>query len=179
MATSSQFSVQVPTTNVWDPSQVIGLEIDDKLKDVLVRLYQNLGLMALVVNAKDTGVYNNSYPTVNSQNWFPNPALDSTTSTSPTNRPVSRLVLRNTGGVVGAGVTDFPHGLTINDSWSFTRIYGVGSDQVFLNFLPLPFASASGTTNIELRVNSTEAVLTNNSGATFDVVYIILEYITS
>lgn len=179
MATSSQYSVSVGTTNVWDPSQVLAANLEPALQDILVRMYQNLNLMALVLNSKDTGMYNNSYPIVNSQQWFPNPVLSSATPTSPTNRPVNRLVLRNTAGPVGAGVTNLPHGLTPNATWSFTRIYGTASDIIGFNYYPLPFASAAGATNIELRVDATNAIITNNSGVTFDVVYVILEYITS
>ena len=45
--------MMVPTTNVWDVSQIYNLQdISPELRELFVRLYQNLNKMALAVNLK-------------------------------------------------------------------------------------------------------------------------------
>ena len=80
-------------------------------------------------------------------------------------------------GTLGAGATTVAHNLAITSTWTFTDIYGAASDTTGNNYYPLPFASAAGATNIELRVDGTNIVITNNSGVTFSTCYVVLEYL--
>jgi len=80
-------------------------------------------------------------------------------------------------GAVGAGSTTIAHGLTIGLTWQFTRIYGVVNNTTTGNYYPIPWASAAGTTNIELRIDNTNVVITNNSGLVFTTCYVILEWL--
>jgi hypothetical protein len=172
MATSSQYGAFVPTTNIWDPQNIYQSNLDPELKEILVRMYQNLNLMANVLNVKETGQYNNAYEIVSSKTWFPNPALTSTTPTSPTDRQVIRKTFLLS---LPPGATNLPHGLPVTTSWTFTLIYGTANDTVGFNYYPI--ASFGGGNSIEIRVDNVNIVLINNTAITFNITYIILEYL--
>lgn len=164
----------VPTTQVWDTSQIVQSNLQPELKELLIRMYQNLGFMSDVLNTKTSGKYPTMEFVISSQ-YFPNPTYSSATGVVPADRQVFRSTYNV--GTIGAGVTNVPHGLTINNSWTFTHIYGTANDTVGFNYYPIPFASAGGAANIELRVTNVNIVITNNSGVAFTNVYIVLEYL--
>jgi len=179
MATSNQYGAFIATTSVWDVQQIYTTDITTpEFKELLVRLYQNINNIAIVLNLKDTGMYPiTEY--VNGQLFFPNPANSSATTGAA--NPIQRQVLRKVinFGALGAGATSVNHNIIINAAYTFTRIYGVASDTTTNNYYPLPFASAGGANNIELRVSATQVIITNNSGIAFNFCYVILEYLTS
>lgn len=159
----------VPTTNVWDVTEILALQESDQLKELLVRLYQNLNVISLSLNMKDSGFYLQE-EFVTGEAWF------NITSANPLDL---RGGFRKSFdlGAIGAGVTNVPHGLTIGSTWSFTRILGAVSNTTTANFLPLPYASPGGANNIEIRVNATDIIITNNSGLVFTTGYAILWYL--
>lgn len=168
----------IPTTQIWDPSEVYSSNLSPELKELLVRLYQNLNLMATNVNLKDTGYYN-TLEFVNGQLYFPNPANNSSTSTYPSFRQVFRTIV-NFGALPNAGLKSVAHNIPINESYSFTRIYAASSDQVGLNYIPIPYASPTLVNNIELNVDATNVNITTGSNRTnFTITYVVLEYIKS
>lgn len=160
----------VQTTQVWELAQIAdSKDMSPDLKELLVRLYQQINNIALSLNQKDSALYLNQ-EFVNGQNYF------NLVSTNPLDlRPVFRSVFNI--GLLGPGLTNPLHGLPITNTWKFTRIYGVASDTVGFNYYPLPWASAAGATNIELRVNATNIIITNNSGVAFTDCYVVLEYV--
>jgi hypothetical protein len=167
---TTNFGSYVPSTNIWDISQIAEVNVNSpEFKELMVNLYQNLNLMAQVLNTKDSAFYNDKeFQT--GLNVFP------LTGTSQLDlRPGFRLTV-DTGALPG-GVTLVPHGLTIGTTWKFLKILGAASDNIGFNYYPLPFASAAGATNIEIRVDATNIVITNNSGVTFTSSFVILEYI--
>lgn len=159
----------VPTTNIWDVSRIYEVDIQSpEFKELLVRLYQNVNLMALVLNAKDSAYYLPEEFATGRLFYNPN-------SNSPLNLiPGFRKWFLT--GALGAGVTAVNHNLSVTTTWKFISISGCASDTAGSNYYPLPFPGATGN-NIEVRVTSTQIVITNNSGATFDYSEIILEYI--
>lgn len=167
----------VPSTNVWDVADIQNLDVNSKeFKELLVRLYQNVNLIANVLNVKDTGIYNNSQ-FVNSQTWFPNPALTSTSTTNPTMRPVYRLVV-NFGALPNNAAKSVAHGITITSSTTFTRIYAAASDTTGNNYIGIPYASPTLANNIQLDVSSTNVTITTGANRTnFNVCYVIVEYL--
>jgi len=162
--------IYIATTDVYEINQILdaNLSLED-IKLLMVRLYQNLNAMALALNLKDSAMYvENQF--VNNQMFF------STDADNPDNlRNVFRLVVDV--GAVGAGATTVAHNLTILSTWQFTRIYGVVNNTTTGNYYPIPWASAAGATNIELRVDNTNVVITNNSGLVFTTCYVILEWL--
>lgn len=105
----------VPTTNVWDTSEVLAADVNsEEFKQLLVRLYQNINTIAIVLNSKDTGYYVSSKFT-NGQLFFPNPALTSQSSSTPIYRNVIRYVV-NFGALPNTGSKSVAHTLTPNSS---------------------------------------------------------------
>jgi hypothetical protein len=172
----------IETTAVWDTAQLYETDVKSpEFKELLVRLYQRVNNIALALNNKDTGFYvQTEFNT--GQNLFPNPtppAGNYVGNQDINQRGIYRLVVNI--GAVGAGVTTVAHGLTfpVPNIWSFVQIFGAATDTVGGNYYPLPWASAAGATNIELKVNNTNVVITNNSGINFTVCYVVLEYVKS
>jgi len=164
----------LPTNFIWDVQQIQEVNVNSpEFKELLVRLYQNLNLMANIINAKETSLYNLE-PLINGQLWFNNPAYNSTTAIVAAARPAYRKVYTFP---LPTSVTTVAHGIPVTTATTFTRIYGVANDTSGNNYYPLPWASAAGTTNIELKVNATNIVITNNSTISFAICYVVLEFL--
>lgn len=168
----------VPTTNIWDVSEILTIDINsEKFRELLVRLYQNINTIAVVLNSKDTGYYVENEFT-NGQLFFPNPILTSQSSSYPIYRNVVRYVV-DFGALPNTGTKSVAHPVAPNSSYTFTRIYGCASDTTGLNYIPLPYASPVLANNIELKVDSTQVTITTGSNrSNFNVCYVILEYLT-
>jgi hypothetical protein len=160
----------VPSTNVWDLGILQEIDVNSpEFKELLVRLYQNVNNIAISLNLKDSAIYIQEEFVTGAQ--FFNPASSS--------QLLQRAEFRSTYniGALGAGVTNTAHGLTIGATWVFTQIWGTASDNIGPNYYPLPWASAGGATNIELRVDGVNIVITNNSGIAFTSCIVVLEYV--
>lgn len=180
MATNAGFFGSfVPTTNVWDVGQLQDIDVTSpEFKELLVRLYQNLNLMAIVVNSRDAGYYV-PQQFVNGQLWYPNPNLDSTSTTNPTLRQVMRLMVPF-GALPNTGTKSVAHGITVNSSYSFTRIYATATDPVAMSYIPIPYASPTLANNIELSVDATNVTITTGSNrSSYTTCYVVLEYLMS
>lgn len=183
MATSNQYGAFVEANFVWEMQQIQALEsIDPEFKEILVRLYQNIGKMASVINVKDTG----EYPVaefVNGQLFFPNPNNNSTTAAAAIERQVLRTtinVLVPPATLMNAGTTQVAHNIVCTAATTFTRIYGAASDTTGMNYIPIPYASPTLANNIEIRADGTNVYITTGSNRTnFNVCYVILEYLQS
>ncbi len=178
MAINTGFGAFTPTSNVWDLEQLLSLDVDPKLKELLIRLYQNLNLMALVINIKDSGYYI-PQEFVNGQMLFPDPNKPAGSTSTPPYRQVYRIVIQF-GALPNGTMTptkSVPHNLTINSSWVFTRIYGVANDPVAFSYLPLPYASATGA-NIELFVDATNVTIVTTAVdySAYTNTLVVLEY---
>lgn len=171
--------MMLPTTNVWDVSQLYDIDINsEEFRELLVRLYQNINNIALAVNLKDTGYYT-LQEFLNSQAFFPNPSLSSLTPQNPVFRQAFRKVI-NFGVLPNAGTKTVAHNINITDGYSFTRIYATASDQIGFNYIPIPYASPTDTDNIELSVDATNVtIITGSNRSNFTICYVILEYIKS
>lgn len=177
MGNSKQLGVFVPTTNIWDVQQIEQTDVNSPaFKELLVRLYQNVNVISQAVNQKFTGIYPRQ-ETVSGKLMFANPNNNSSTSQSSRLRQglLQSYLLEN----VGAGVTTEPHGITITGATTFINIEGVANDTVGFNYYKIGWPSAAGATNIELKVTGPNIVITNNSGLTFTIVYVFLEYLQS
>jgi hypothetical protein len=179
MAARGDFGSFIPTTQVWDVSEVYSTEVTSPaFKELLVRLYQNINMQSISVNAKDSGYYNTS-EFVNGQLFFPNPALDSSTATTPTFRQVFRKVI-NFGALPNTAAKTAAHGITVTDAVTFTRIYATATNTTAHAYIPIPYASSVLANNIELSVDGTNVTITTGSDRTaFNVTYVVLEYLKS
>lgn len=166
----------VPTTNIWDVGQLYQTDVNTpEFKELLVRLYQNVNNIAIVLNLKDTGYYT-TQEFVNGQSYFPNPALNSTTGTVATYRQVFRTTV-NFGVLPNNTTASVPHNIAITDAFTFTRIYGCASDVSGNTYIPLPYVDAGGA-NIELYVDGTNVnIVTTSDRTNYTVCYVVVEYI--
>lgn len=180
MAQSGYFGAFTPTTNVWDIGEIQNINVNSpEFKEFLVRMYQNINLMNLVLNVADKGIYD-TQEFLNGQQWFPNPATNSSTANSPQYRSPLRKVI-NMGALLNAGTTSQLHGITVTNTLRWTRIYGVatapGAAHPAFNGIPLPYVSTTGSI-VELNVTSTTVnVITNDDKTAFTECYVVLEYL--
>jgi len=177
---STQYGAQLVSTNVWDPSNIYASNIDPELKEILVFMYQNLNRMAQVINVKETGQYNDSFATLNNQQWFANPANNSTTMATAAQRNVFRTVVYFPKGLPDAGPSSLPHYITCTSETTFTRIYGVASDTTGFLYIPLPFVDVTGTNPVQVDVDATNVNITTITDLRkYNIAYIVVEYLLS
>lgn len=166
----------IPSTNIWDTNELENLDVTKpEFRELLIRLYQNLNLMAQNVNLKDTGYY---YPEefVNGQKFFPNPTSNPTSGLSQSGRQVFRTVV-NFGTLPNNTTKSVAHNIPTNGILTTTRIYATATFPSASVFVPIPYASVFGN-NIELSVDATNVNITTNSDWTmYTITYIIVEYL--
>lgn len=166
----------VPTTFILDVDRLYQVDVKSpEFKEILVRLYQGLNSMLLALNIKDTGYYVRQ-EFVNGQQYFPNPANNSSTPATASMRQVFRTTV-NFGALPNAGLKSVPHSIPITDGFTFTRIYGCSSDVSGNTYIPLPYVDAAGN-NIELYVDATNVnIVTTSDRTNYTVTYIVIEYL--
>jgi hypothetical protein len=173
----NDIGLYIPTTNVWDTNQIQSLQDESpQLKELLVRLYQNLNRMALAVNLKESGLFDlNEF--VTGEQWFPNP-VNADPSLFSIGRPIYRTVI-NFGALPNTGSKSVAHNITCYTQTSFTRIYGCATKPTTaFSYIPLPFASPVLAENIKIEVDATNVVITTGSDRTaYTTSYVILEYL--
>lgn len=162
----------VSTSEVFDPSLIESLDVSSpEFKEFLNKLTNVINDINLLSNLKDTGYYT-LQEFVNSQAFFPNPALSSTTAANPTFRNVFRKVI-NFGTLPNFGTTSVNHDIAVDANYSFTRMYGCATNPGN-SFVPIP------NSDIKLTANATQVTITTTSAyAGYTITYVILEYIKS
>lgn len=164
----------LPTTYEFDVSQLSDMKVDsDDFKELIVRLYQNINNMILAINLKETGYYVLT-PFVTGQLWYPDPTI----SNNQNYRPIHRKVVPF--GPIGSGAnTPVAHGIPFTNKWAVVNIdaVAVNNTGTFL-YYPLPWASASGSANIQLYLDKTNIYINNQSGQTFNLCDVVIEYRT-
>lgn len=171
-----QIGAFIPTTSILDTTELYETDVTSPaFKELLVRLYQILNMMAININLKETGYYVTS-EFVTGQKFFPT-NIDSTTQGSPQYRETYRKVV-NFGALPNTATKSVAHGITCDANTIFTKIQGNASDQTNKVYLPLPYASSTLINNIELYVDSTNVnIITGSNRSTYLITYVILEYI--
>lgn len=167
----------VPTTNVWDPSEIYSVDVNSQeFKELLVRLYQNLNSISVLLNIKDTGYYALE-EFLNSQGYFPSTTMMVTDSNSAGTRGVFRKVI-NFGALPNTATKSVAHGIAITNTFSFTRIYATASDTTGLTYIPIPYASSIDANEIEIYVDVTNVnIVTAANYSNYNITYVILEYL--
>lgn len=163
----------VPTTPMFDVGDLQNVE---NLKELVIRLTQSVNNISIALNLKDTGYYVlEEY--VNGQLYFPNPTVVPLTQSDNT-RQVFRKVI-DFGALPNAGLKAVPHGIPIDATYSFTRIYATASDPVNLNYIPIPSVSLIAVANnIQIVVDATDVIIgTAVDFSAFTICYVVLEYI--
>jgi hypothetical protein len=154
----------IPTTNVWDLYFVESLTKDEQLRNVLVKLYENMNQIALALNKKDSGAFV-EFEFINGQT-FTNNAIQ-----------VFRKLVA-CGPLPDNNTKKIPHYINPGNSYSFTKIYGCASNPINLLYIPLPLASSTGTGQVELYVDKNDVVITTSATySQYTTTYVVLEYI--
>ncbi len=160
----------VQQTPVFDISRLHSVDVNsDEFKELIVLLAQQTNNISIALNQKEFGYFLNEELVTSVQYYNPN--SNNQLDLIPEFRSVYNI------GALPGGATTVAHGLTIATTWKFTDIYGTANDNVGFNYYPVPFASAGGANNIELRVDATNIIITNNSGINFTSCNVVLEYI--
>jgi len=173
----------LPTTQLWDVSEISEENIsNEQLRELLVRLYQNLNRMALSVNVKESAFYDTE-EVLTGQQFFSKPGLTSIGVKVPDFRQTYRKVI-NFGALPDTATKDVPHGIHCDANTIFTRIYGVTNDPVNHVYLPLPYASSTAANNIELFLHDIAAVsnvsiTTGVDRTAFTTTYVIVEWLSN
>lgn len=165
----------VPTTNIYEIEQIQQEELNKELlKNIFVHLYQDMCNVALALNLKDSGYYQLE-EFMNGQVYFPN---GNDISPNYAGRQVFRTVV-NFGALPNTTTISMPHNIQVFNSFTFTRIYGAATNPITMQFIPLPYASASAVANnIELKVDSTNVYITTGANqSAYTNTYVILEYL--
>lgn len=182
MATSGSYLGQsnpgmfIPTTNVWDVSDISSMEIGSpEFTELLVRLYQNINTIALVLNLKDTGYYINQ-EIINGQQFFSD-ANTTGSSVTPGYRQVFRMAV-DFGALPNATSKSVAHMIDTYPGYVFTRIYGAASKSDGTSFIPIPFSSPTLNENIKIEVTGDNVTITTGIDRTaYTTCYVILEYL--
>lgn len=160
------------TTPMFD---VGDLNDQENLKQLVIKLTQFSNDIVIILNQKDSAIYDRTQ-FVCGQTYFPNPLLTSDTPQTPVYRQVYRQTFL-TGPLPDTGILLIPHGIPITNIYSFTRIYGTASDQVGLNYIPLPEAFVNGNI-VDLAVDAVNIIIhTNWNASNYTLVYIVLEWL--
>ena len=177
MANPQEFGLYVPSTYIWDVEQLHSIDVTSpEFKELLVRLYQNINAITIAINLKDSGYYFTD-EFVCGQQYFQDPTLTSASQRNPEPRQIYRKVV-NFGALPNTATKSVAHGLMINSSWNFTRIYGTATDTAALAAIPLPYSTTAAVgDNIELNIDAANVNVTTESNRTnFNQCYVVLEY---
>lgn len=159
----SYSSDNAQVTNQLDTTVDFGGE-ERIFKDTLTNAYRKV---ATTVNSKTGGLYQ-PREISNSEQFF-----------TPNNPQKLRNVYRTTiefGALPNNTTKSVSHGINFTSQFTLTKAYASASDTEGLLYLPIPYASASGS-NIELLINaSTVTIITNSNRSNFDITYVVIEY---
>lgn len=168
----------IPSTYIFDViSEIYDTDVNSpKFKELLVRLAQNINRVNILVNNKDTGLYDTS-EFVCSQQFYPNPTLSSASNQYPALRNVFRKVIKF-GALPNAATKSVAHGIICTSLVSFTRIYGCATNPS-TSFIPIPYASCTDVAhNVELNADGTNVnITTGTNRSAYTTTYVVLEYL--
>ena len=142
-------------------------EFEGDEKNFRGALTQTYRKIANTVNTKTGGLFIPS-ETANSEQYF--------TDGNPQQlRNVYRMTV-DFGPLPNATTKSVPHNISFTSEATATRIYGEASSSSTGQFIPLPYASATGN-HIELLITSgTVDIITTSDRTAFDTTYVVIEY---
>jgi len=175
----SSFGAFAPTTNVWDVGEIYAADIDPNIKEIMVRLYQNLNLMSILLNLKETGFYDLS-EFVNGQLWFPNP------KTKVTSFDTSDSIYRQDYTLVvyfpalpNNTFIQIAHNITVTSSTFWTYIGGAATNSTTFAGISLPYVSLVLADNVQVDVDNTYVTITTAADYSGYSGVVVLKYLQS
>jgi hypothetical protein len=166
----------LPTNIIWDVGQTRDIDASDSMKELLVRMYQNLGNMANVINLKESAIYDTN-EFVCGKVYFPNQGLTSQSSQVSKLRQSMRSVAIFPS-LPGVGLNFLPHKIPFNAASTMTVISAAATDSTNLQFYPLPYVAVPPDNNISLWLDGTNINIHNNgTDRTTCSAIIVFEYL--
>lgn len=158
--------------NISLPEEYI---IPDDLEQKDLKLREYLNAISSSVNTKTYGLYD-SEETVTGNRFLP--TFNSETSSNTKYRSVFRKTI-DTGALPLSSIKLIPHGIPITADYTFVKIYGCATIPG-TNAIPLPFASPSGTDQVQLfvEIGNIRIVTNSNNYSLYTRSFVIVEYIT-
>ena len=177
---ASSYGAFIPSSQVWDVSEIYQTEgLSPELKELMVRLYQNLNNMANSVNTKETAFYSNQEFATGQT--FPPSTVNSSSQASPPYRQSYRTMV-DFGALPNSASKSVAQNIIMppapNSGFSATRIWGAATNQTGSLWIPIPYASSTLAKNIQLDVNATHVIITTAfDWSAYTVTKIFLEYL--
>jgi len=177
---SNSSGVFVPTTRIIDAGEIREAKVgSEQFKDILINLTETINSMSSAINNKVNGTMD-TRESISGNQFFPDPTLDSSSETTPIERPEYRKVI-NFGVLDPTGTTkNVAHGISVTSNTIFTRIYGTATrSTAFLSItIPAEVNAAIGTPNVKLSVDETNVRIDTNPGDWSDwYAIVVLEYL--
>jgi hypothetical protein len=173
------FGSFVPTTNVWEIQQIQSSNIDPNLKEILVRLYQNINNISNVLNGKDSGFYSTE-EFLTGKLFFPQTGQTQQGASTPQYRSVFRKVV-SFGPLPNATTINIPHNIDINSGYILTGLNGFSTTANSDSMIPLPFASPNALNEaISIEIDPINIIITTGIDySAYTTTYVVLEYLKS
>lgn len=167
------------TTSLLNVQEIYRITSNDVgMRDIMLKIYQDLSDILKVLNMKTTGIYFLE-EAQNNDVYFANPSLSSTSTVQPSLRNVFYKTF-NTGQLPNATTLVIPHNIPFSDAYTMVNYYGSATDSTGLNYVCLPYVSVTPADCIEVRVDGTNIYITTGSNrSNFDRSQIVLEYLKS
>jgi len=176
ISNQSNFGSFIPTTNSWEIEEIQSSSLDPKLKELLVRLYQNMNNMAVVVNTKDSAIYD-TQEFVTGGLYFPNPTQMQPNAMSAVYRPIFRKVI-NFGPLPNATTINVYHQIPINSGFIFVGLKGGATKNDMSSMITFPFSSPTLNENIKIVITPTQiSITTAIDYSSYTTTYIVVEYL--
>lgn len=167
----------VPTTQAWDPA----LSLRDKpspeqLRELLVRLYQNINNISVVLNLKTTGYYPLD-EFVTGELWYPDPSTITGSSQSNVYRQIYIKVIPF-GTLPNNTSASVAHGISFGTKYTLVQAYATANNTARTSMIPIPYASPTLANNISLEVTNTDVVITTGTNRTaYTTTNVVLKFI--
>lgn len=176
---SKEIGLFVPTTADFEIQQLLEIQVTDpEFKQLLVKLYERINFMSIVLNLKDSAYYVEE-EFVNGQLYPPDKSVS--VNYSLPNRQVFRKIV-DFGALPNTATKTVAHNISsVDANFTFTRIYGCASDPVNLLYIPIPYASTVAVANnVEISVDQTNVIITTGANlSAYTRCFVVLEYLRS
>jgi len=132
-------------------------------KELVRNIFNKVNELVNIINTKDTAIFDGD-EFFTSQQWYVG-------KDQGQQLMIYRKVFPNVGALPNAGRLNFPHGLALDNTWDFVKIYGVSKDPVSLFFAPLP------NENIFMGLTATDIQIdTTSDWSNFTDTRVVIEY---
>ena len=150
--------------------------LDPTSQEYRVRIYQIFNQIILAINQKTDGLYQKQ-EILNGELFFPDPALNSTTSLTPQQRPVFRTTI-DFGALPNNAEKPVAHTISFDSTFTITHLYAATTNQTGLSYRPIPYVSDDATELITLRADGTNVYIkTFKDQTAFTRTFVVIEFL--